>query len=353
MNELNEDSIIDFMTFGAISPGQGLYDSNPIKGDIALKSFTESSQNHSCDESKHVGEIYNQICKAINKIVTKNEIDSIAVSGGADSRLILSIMAKNHPSKLNELYIYSRVHPKLGIEKDRDFLIAQQVCKKLKIKLTPEISTIHPQFYLKPQDFQFKMPLTGLWGTELLGGTILSNKIFTKKTLTDGVSPDSPMMMFLKMSGINEHNYDNVEYYMHFRILLTSKLTAFYNSATWLLPSAQLEKCSSPFLDEDVVSLLSKIPSSGIINYQLYNQVLTLKCSELSEIPINNNLIASHLKKNCNQIGQDPKEQHEFFNFQKNDPPNLCRIKELINDNLHLPYASYLRSVLNLISMTL
>ncbi|NQZ18044.1 MAG: hypothetical protein HRT44_02125 [Bdellovibrionales bacterium] len=253
---------------------------NSISFDISFLMMGDSSR-----KSVSLDQIYISLEAALDKIISSKQCDALAISGGADSRLIMSILNKNHRSELEKLYIYNRRHISLEEDTDVDTVLSKKICERLGLKLNLEVSQRFSGSYLHPEGRSENKVLSGLWGGELLGGYLVDDRLFSFEELL--VNTESELASFVKTHFEKESQSSNI-LCMMYNLLRWSNYTAYYQSLPWLRPRANEARTVTPFLDEGFLKALFSIKSEDLSNYQLYKKLLNKHCAELLDIPINN-----------------------------------------------------------------
>lgn len=193
---------------------------------------------------------------------------SIALSGGADSRLIAAALKEHKPSDL--ISVHSRLHPRLNTENDADVFIAKQICHYLDIPHEVQSAISEPSAYLS-QDGPAKTPiLSGLYGGEYLGGEAF----------------------YLIKNHSNNFETSNL-FSSRLEIIANSFSCDIYGGA-WFATFFHHNLTVTPFLDSYIVEHLLSISDKFIINYNLYNQLLQHLPKALKDMPLQSQMTEYH-----------------------------------------------------------
>ncbi len=316
MVKVDLESLEDFLEFGLVQPGRDIFIFD--KANARHRRYNSLNKKESISNSidYYARQVYSAIEKALDNIVSQGEVNRFALSGGADSRIILAILLKNHPGFLRDLYIYTRVHPELGPSNDKDFLISDCLSKRFNFKIFPETSEALSSGYLMPihrvtrADYSRKV-LSGLWGGELLGGAIFE------------FFPTHPEQIIRsKRDGLLKAYLQNlVETYgetclssldLHFHLLYEANCSTFYDSSTWFFPRMANYVSHTPFLQDVFLKEIFVVPSHFFKKYQLYLKIFDLLDKRFSEIEVNN-LFFQERSYQCKVGGSEAKMKSQVL----------------------------------------
>lgn len=236
-----------------------------------------------CDELLRL--LKNAIVRGIESGITH-----AALSGGADSRLILGLTP---PELRAALTYYTKLNPLIDVEADRDLRAARLLAKECKLK---HVVVEKPEMYwafLQPEFVETKV-LSGLYGGEFLGGALL-NMLPEENTLKHQ-APSS------------EQHFTEAVFEVA-QASMNSSLTLFYGAQVvgWATPYAQLNGTYTPFLDESVIEHLLKIDPKNYCRYSAYSQIWqTPSLASLARIPFLSDL-ARFQGFPADTAGVDPK----------------------------------------------
>lgn len=340
---LNKKAIHDFLHLGYIKPNDTFFSTSGPEDYKPLK-FVEAEVKNI---EEHLSLIYSSLEQAIDKIIESRCCSSFAISGGVDSRLILHFLIKNHRTFLDNSFIYTRYHPDLGLNQDRDCLIVQLLQKKFDLKINYESATGYASSYLKLNDEKHKLVLTGLWGGELLGGQVINNVLFSYKEFMEQQNQSDLVAWILDKNKdiLNYSEYKKMEFQLHVQLLMSSSFTAFYRARTWLNPMMPLKVCRTPFLNEDFLRLVKQSPWEWLQNYKLYRLLFTKYLGKIASLPFSNVVFA---EQQAPALGKDPKQERQKLNSKnifKSDEASL--LKDSIVGFEGAKYYQYLKSLLD------
>ncbi len=207
--------------------------------------------------------------------------NSIAVSGGADSRLLLATLNSYPLGK--EFTLHSRCHPQLTPSEDADVFIAKQSAEIVGRKHSVQLSQGFPSAYLSQEPPAVAPVLSGLYGGELLGGELLQLVSKTRLKKEDENS-------FAEAISISAQMF----------------ICDFYGGA-WSLCSAHHNLTLTPYWDSYFVASLLQTPTDVIKKYSLMAQMYEHLPSQLKELPFVSVFTDYHPKWKKSLTGINPK----------------------------------------------
>ena len=337
-HNLNEDSVLDFLDFGMMSPGHSFFMKReyfpsfnliPPKKDFSSKNFLTAFR------------------LSIESILKKGDISEFALSGGADTRLICSVLLTDFPSEFRKFRVYTRVHPYLGTKGDRDYLIAESLSKRFRFTLTAEVAEKNSTSYLRPLQMKEKPTknLSGLWGGECLGGALLNFKTADLKEILQ-CERVSPLKSYLQTLGLNDYVLENQTLQVYYHLLNESQATTFYYSLNWFIPKGFSYFSETPFINEFVLNEIFSLTDSQVSNYRIYNEVLSLLSPGFLELPINNTAVTPSFRSGLENYGIEPKTQSAELTKGTNWSDRHQELKNFCEKFNHLKYSEYLRGIL-------
>ncbi len=232
--------------------------------------------------------------------------NSIAVSGGTDSRLLFSTLLLFPPSKKTNLH--SRLHPKLNEDQDADVSIAKKLAQVVKQPHQIQKTSIFPSAYLSQEEPAVPPILSGLYGGEFLGGEILN--LVAPHLL--GFDKDATFSQALRTT--------------------SQMFTCDFYSGAWSLPCIHHNLTVTPFWDSHLMALLLQTPTDLVKNYRLYDLIFDFLPEELKKVPVVSMLTDYHPRWRQTLPGMNPKLQpsnqtqnfpQEFFNFCRDHDLNI------------------------------
>ncbi len=185
--------------------------------------------------------------------------NSMALSGGADSRLLFATLQKYPQEK--EFFLHSRCHPQMDPEQDADVVIAKRAADIIGKKHCIQFSQGLPSAYLSQEPPAVPPVLSGLYGGELLGGEVLN--LISKTRLQ------------------KESEYS-------FAQALSACAQMFvcdFYAGAWSVCSSHHNLTLTPFWDSYVVAALLQTPTSVIKEYSLLSKMYEHLPSPLRELP--------------------------------------------------------------------
>jgi hypothetical protein len=184
---------------------------------------------------------------------------SLAVSGGADSRLLLATL-QQYPTETS-FSIHSRCHPQLTPGQDADVLIAKQAVSALQKEHLVQMSEVAPSAYLSQESPAVAPVMSGLYGGELLGAEVIQL-----------VSP-------VRIQKEKENSFaDSIS------TCAQMFITDFYGGA-WGICSLHHNLTVTPYWDSYFVGALLQTPTSVIKEYSLLSKMYEHLPANLRDLP--------------------------------------------------------------------
>lgn len=316
------------------------------------------SINNSLTPEVIANEIASILKPTVANIINTPESFLCTLTGGLDTRLVLSNISPNLRKELNFATIST---PYLALDIDKDILIAKQIAKELNLKHTIEFFPSWHIQYEKEFELSFfntwreksdKRGITGVYGTELMGGgwfsmmpEIIQNKITNKKTpfQLKNIFKDKPSSIFseqfLKQTDnsanilekeLNNKSCEN-NYYQFAMEHITRGFYTYFHSGTrnkWHHTHDLLTNIVTPFSDKKLLKYFLTIPFEYLVdkNYSVYNMLFKNHYPVLTHIPTTSKL--GLITGNCIpffNIGKDP------MNERKKNYDKITN--QIINDN--------------------
>ncbi|MBY0384971.1 hypothetical protein K2X05_07420 [bacterium] len=274
---LDSSSIEDFFECGLITNGKTLFTNVqqlPFQKQIlcqknSLQILSEPSISLDRKIFEDPANIYEFLIERIQIWLRHCRFHSIALSGGADSRLIFAALYST--KDIHHMPIHSRLHPNLTELQDADFVIAQSICKKIGLEHKVQKAQTHPSAYLS-QDPPAKPPVfSALYGGEYLGGEVLN------------------------LISRNAHTKNsNSSVFANSIHLLAQSFTCDFYGGAWFPVFAHHNLTLTPFWDSKIIQFFLSIEAENIKNYNLYNQILKNLPKELLSFPFQSQLTDYH-----------------------------------------------------------
>ncbi len=303
------DAVMDFFTYGFVSLGRtpfqriyqlGYREQLTLLGHGHIDITAEKDVSFDLELINHLPDLFEFILDRIALYLNKSNINSIAISGGLDSRLIATCILMRDIQR--PFRLYSRLHPQLMEFEDRDVFLAKKVAEILKTPLHIQKAVSSPTAFLSQEPPCIPPILSGLYGGEYLGGEIY--RLINLKSLYasrgDCTTDFLERLDHHRIPGT--HNLD-----LKVRLLAQSSLCNIYEGS-WIHISAHHNLTLSPFTDTFLVELISKTNLDHIIDYKKYRDLFTLFHPSLKQIPINGHINVYYRDYPITEKGLDPKK---------------------------------------------
>ncbi len=242
--------------------------------------------------------------KAVQDRVKDRENLVCELSGGADTRLVLSCLSRSQRRKI-EFVTYNTLPIKEDL--DKDVIIAKMLAERLglrhrvnKIKKKYEILDICQD---KIKGLQSNI-ITSLCGGEFLGGDCygfstvkiegLNRKFVEEKTMIFNKefrnSMSSPLTAFKKT--LDSIKAENKYLMFYINQYIRGFFTSIYRGygSGFLMPCSNILSMDSPYWDKNFLKTLLTIPEEILQDYRLYNKIYSDHFPELIDIPTNSPL---------------------------------------------------------------
>lgn len=320
----------------------------------------------------------------INRINPSKEV-VCDLSGGADTRLIVSILPKKLRESINfrtsdrGLFRYRNLN--------QDIFIAKKISEKLDLKheifRSNQIEIFDKNYYdqLRIRKIGKEKHLCGLHGGEILGGDLyhmfpLNLETIQKEEITQKINSIFTENFIKKINHpydtlkeeIKNTKADNKNLLFMINVCTRSFFTSIYGnySGGFTTPYQFLIRKDTPFLDKNFIKAILSVPKKYLKNYNLYNYLYKTIYPELTSIPTNNEPL-SKKKGSCmvylnNYINPKSmlKPRYSKKLFLLLFKPRLFSLKIFsqkkfykslkIRETLSISIASYLDQLLSLLS---
>ncbi|MFC1883301.1 hypothetical protein ACFL2O_00890 [Thermodesulfobacteriota bacterium] len=317
---LDFDSIAEFFVFGVPLVDKTFFKniSNFHPGTImkispgssSFKSYYNPSIE--IDRDKNASFFAEKVADCINKAVSirlkKANKKDFRLSGGADTRLILSNIPKDIR---NDLVFNTQKSPYLSENEDRDVIISKMIASRAKLNhhIFPPLPDIKDgpegfgsKFFEERRNFASAPPLGGWYGGEFLGGicfriapvqhmNIARTKIQSR--LRRIFSRDFLQKISDLHNSINKFSdnldAENKELLFNIHQLTRGFFTNIYmgTRSGWNDPYSFPTRFRTVFWDKDFLETILKIPKEILFDYNLYNQLYKNHFPEFIDIPTN------------------------------------------------------------------
>jgi len=319
---------------------------------------------------------------AIKRRVDLFEKNTIALSGGIDSRLIISSFPNEFKGKLEVLSFKSDL---LAADQDRDVLIAKEIANLL--GLNHRIENFSNWWPLWTQEFNTdffanlrlrnnRYIITGHYGSELLQGdfvhlipksaldlfyqsanfkvnktSILKSKFFNRAIIKN---KNLYSLQFGKrLNTVRNNVYNEIlkqkheNKFLSFTIehLIRNFFSNMYGGAmgVWIMTYIFTKEMFMPFIDRNILRLLLSMPPDYLIkdNMKFYNYLFSNHLSELNGIPTSsyfgksNSTYLNYTEKGINsdsmRISNYKKAYYDCINYLKNSELDFINIETFSN----------------------
>jgi hypothetical protein len=204
------------------------------------------------------------------------------MSGGVDTRLMAFLLS---PSALKSIRGQVLCHPLLKLDQDRDVLGAQQISELTGITLEALSPDNIGYNYLGGIE-KNKRALTGLYGGEFFGG--LMNSFAPWLEPLKNLNAENPLhnMWKERLSQLGPRRLTT-------ELFLSSFRSIIYNSVhrSWASPWELNQRALSPFVEQEVMDALLKMPIEELQNYKLYATVFKKLAGENSSYPMSSPIV--------------------------------------------------------------
>ena len=264
--ELSDEKILDYLFIGAVVPDLGV---SPIK-----------DQNDSRPVVK--------ILKDWLVDFTKNNHDwALKLSGGLDSRFILFLLKEIGCDNIKAHTFYN---PKIGIDNDADVFCSKKAIDSFGINVNHRFEPGFPYEYLR--SFDESIEISGIFGTELLGGEMFKHLPVQKAIENNSLSE---MLEWVPKSYLERFRYlyydfiEPLDTKFFINVFTRSTLSQIYDSSAstgWSHPEILYKEFKSPFTGLQLALRISCLDSSRLMNYHFYDEVIGPYKEELLKAPI-------------------------------------------------------------------
>lgn len=360
---LDEEALAEYFFIGAPLSGKTFFRSIRNLSPATMLRVSGSSVTENCYDIKNIDVNRNKDLKdfasdfanffrlAVNLRTQNSENHTCSLTGGLDTRLILSAMPEEKRKKTRFISLLTQP---LTEEEDRDVLIAKMIASRLGlnhvVQPLEEWSAVWTKdfdvsFFRKNRYWNKDYIISGYYGSELVKGEFISlvpdkiNKLIeyknkslfqkfrygTVKNSSGDIIPDIFLDDFKKHI---PQVYDNLDkellrmdcenkelqfsiYYMT-RSFFSNMYGGSYGS--WLMTYRFPIDISIPFLDADIIRLLLTMPVELIIHkdQKFYNEIYKEHFPELIDIPTSSYF--GKIKGNCIPFfekGKEPKKEKQ------------------------------------------
>jgi len=225
---------------------------------------------------------------------------SIAVSGGLDSRFILSCLVESGLQR--DITLHSRLHPLLDERDDRDVFLAKQAAAITGYPHAIQPARDMPTAFLSQEAPSRPTVLSGLYGGEYVGGDFLA---LISLAPVEKTSSDSQFATRVRARRETVALEDDVELKME--ILAQSSMCSLYDGA-WVGIAVHHNLTLSPFLDTYCLEVISRLRAEQLRGYAVYRGMYEYFPEALRAIPLNSQIQIYHEDLRRSPQGHDPKK---------------------------------------------
>ncbi len=361
-NTLDQDAIAEYFTLGSPLAGKTFF--KKIRNLLPASILTINSEritqkkydipqvaiNYSGNVNFFAEQIASVFHEAVQLRAAINEKKSCMLTGGLDTRFIISNLSKEQREAMN---FVTFITPGLAPGQDKDVMIAKMIAEKLSLNHT--VMEYRPWSIQWKEDFNLKffdiwrehyyeMTFAGVYGGEFLSGVCLdlipgeaTNQSKRRSSILDVfrrkeniLNPKSLLTKsFMKKVGnpfetlddeINKIKTENKVLCFAIEYLTRGFYTQIYGglAALFATPYTYPTKVITPFLDKEYLKVLLSIPGNILTDEKqsLYNAIYKNHFPELNHIPTSN-LAFTKTDSNCIRFlaeGKESKNERVFRN---------------------------------------
>ncbi|MEZ6017097.1 MAG: asparagine synthase-related protein [Planctomycetota bacterium] len=343
---LDRDGAAEFFTFGSTLGGRTLIAGVRNLDPGTIETFTLSDArrrthddlaievDHGLGFDGHVDRVAAAIQRAVRARLERYPEATVTLTGGADTRLILSCMT---PEQRQRARFATHYLVEGQAEDDRDVAIARMLAARAGLR-HEAIHRVGARAHFSPTAFRRlrERPVQpgdihGVWGGEFLGGAAVDVALFPVDRITRAtVAERVQRLLTPQLQGAIGDPYDalrrerarckaeNGEFQFWIGMFARPFLTHLYfgsaglSAGAWMWPWAQNLRLTSPFQDADFLRTLLAVPFELVSGYRLYNALYRRHFTEFNDIPTNSGLaVRSDSALTMLVNGTEPKRRHK------------------------------------------
>lgn len=313
---LNYDAIAEYFAFGAVLGGKTFFKNvyNLSPGTVLRAKNTKMREKRYDDlsiktiKNEPIGYFAGKLAKSIHNAIqarVSGKKDLVfALSGGADTRLVLSNLTKSQRQSSKFMTLNHRA---IKEDEENDVIIAKKIARRLGLdhRVLPrdrrKIGYSFFDMYGMSHNISGKK-ISALYGGEFLGGDCFNHmpvrldssredvdkklkKIFTKEFLSRISDPYDSLQDELRKIGA-----ENKELLFNIHTFTRSFFTVIYLYGGFTTPYNFALRANSPFWDKNFLKELLTVPNEYLYDYRLYNLIYRNHYQELIDIPTNSPL---------------------------------------------------------------
>lgn len=344
--ELDADGAAEFFVFGSTLGGRTLvrgvrnldagtvvtYEGSDVKRRV--HDTLEVKVDRGLSFEQHAKKVADAFRAAVHRRLERHPAAVASLTGGADTRLMLSAMTPEQRKKVQFVTHYI-VEGKA--DDDRDVVIARMLAKKAGIQHAAEHRK-GARDHFSPQGFRAlrERPvkpeqLHGVWGGEYLGGAAVDVAMWPVERVTrQAVAARVQKLLSPELRAAIVDPYDtlqaeyarckaeNREFQFWIGMFARPYMTHLYygsaglSSGSWMWPWAQNLRLTSPFQDAEFLRTLLSVPFEFVSGYKLYNEIYRQCFPEFTDVPTNSGLaVRSDSALIMYVEGREPKRTHK------------------------------------------
>lgn len=296
-SELKLDQIdcAELLVFGTTSPGRTVY--QDIKMNHPLENLEFSAERslrkvkklfHPSDRRPSAEQIYEAFKRSVRTLLNTSKIRWINLTGGADTRLILSTLSKDDLASLSFIFDEVNSNPShIPYDRAAVKILAEELQLNIRHRFPnhplPRVTGPHDG----PNAFSpYCHLLTGMYGGETLGGN--APNVLPQNLIQDR-EPQGELFHHIR----ERRKSTSKEFREHFGGDLALPVTRFTNSFmsfmydddNWSHPYVLTQKKLSPFINTRVLSELYSADLEYLENYRLYAEIFRRFAPRLMKFP--------------------------------------------------------------------
>lgn len=227
-------------------------------------------------------EIYHQFTASVNKILSTSNIRWINLTGGADTRLILSTLTPCQRDSIQFVFDEVNSNPK-HIPFDR--VVVKMLAEKFKLNIRYRFPSHRVDLKLGPydtvQEFSvFNQLMTGMYGGETLGG----NAFFCLPE-PHGAATSETEKFEKKRQTFRDYSGSQSDFLYRISVLFNSFSSLIYTDKNWIHPYTLFQKKISPFINVSLLKLLISMKPEDLKCFRLYAEIYRKCAPEMLSVP--------------------------------------------------------------------
>ena len=365
--KFDEQSLLDYLCLGRVLPEQSLWEEIrvsskgkvtvfPEKNHLSVKDvgdavLTEDKRPPFKSLKECAENFKNSLTEVIHDEITVEGIKSMLLTGGSDTRILLSCMDKQFR---NEITFITYDSPSWS-STNNDQLIARLLAEKFHlnhkvkpVKIVTQVNSFDesPWGCMATTIFpSFEYSISGMFGTELFGGFLFNegerwpfiysqqksndfkeNLLNSLLTSNDYKRLDSPLKRLNQR--VLSQKLINKEGAFMVQTLYRSQFTSYYsysNSSSFIIPYINHWRKALPYMDTRILDVFFRTSREYLLRYNLYWYVLKhLSDKQFIRIPFNSHIL---------QWNEDVKELELSTSSEDFGVYSKCDYKKYFKEN--------------------